>query len=406
MKARTRRQPAPQARARAARHAAALALLGALAGAPQAFAQASGEHATAGATPAATTAPAAVATTSGPASGTTPGTAPGGSAGHGAPVLQISRIASSDPDREPDEVIAARAAAARRTAESSIACAQIRPFYWEIGDRGKVLASGQIGRLFSAETSMPVASASKLVYAAFVAQERDGLLNATDIAALSLRSGQVGFRTCRRDDTVHSCAARPDNGRLDEAAVGKFAYGGGHMQVHADKTMHLGELDGPALARLVSDSLGLHTTQSDFNYVQPQLAGGLRTSPRVYGEFLRRVLDGSLAIGRWLDRPSFCTSPALCPTETLHSPYGGDEAPRYSIGHWIEDREHGDGAFSSPGAFGFYPWIDATRTWYGIVGRAALGGLQSADEDQRPARASMACGRALRRAWATKEAEL
>jgi len=31
----------------------------------------------------------------------------------------------------------------------------------------------------------------------------------------------------------------------------------------------------------------------------------------------------------------------------------------------------GDGAFSSPGAFGFYPWIDRTKTNYGVLARSA-----------------------------------
>ena len=29
----------------------------------------------------------------------------------------------------------------------------------------------------------------------------------------------------------------------------------------------------------------------------------------------------------------------------------------------------GDGAFSSPGLFGFYPWIDAGKTYYGVLAR-------------------------------------
>ncbi|WP_085318458.1 hypothetical protein [Derxia lacustris] len=314
--------------------------------------------------------------------------------------IEISQIAASDPDREPDDVIAARTAAVRHTAESSLACAEIRPFYWEIGDRGRALASGASGMLFGAETAMPVASASKLVYAAWVAQERGGPLTPADVAALSLRSGRTSFRNCRRDDTVHGCAERGDNDRLDPAAVGKFWYGGGHMQVHADQVMHLGELGNVELGRLISDGLGLHTTRSDFAYTQPQLAGGLRTSPRVYGEFLRRLLDGGLALGGLLGRPAFCTNPATCPGEALRSPFPADETPRYSLGHWVEDREHGDGAFSSPGAFGFYPWIDRSRTWYGIVARAAVVGI--GDPEAAPSVKSVACGRALRRAWVEK----
>ena len=39
---------------------------------------------------------------------------------------------------------------------------------------------------------------------------------------------------------------------------------------------------------------------------------------------------------------------------------------------------HGDGAFSSPGAFGFYPWIDSSKSYYGIISRQQTGELDPA----------------------------
>jgi hypothetical protein len=73
-----------------------------------------------------------------------------------------------------------------------------------------------------------------------------------------------------------------------------------------------------------------------------------------------------------------------------------DESWHYSIGHWVEDDPKvGDGAFSSPGAFGFYPWIDASKTYYGVVARAeAPGALES-----------VYCGRLIRKAWVTGGAQ-
>ena len=74
------------------------------------------------------------------------------------------------------------------------------------------------------------------------------------------------------------------------------------------------------------------------------------------------------------------------------------EAWHYSIGHWVEDdpNSHGDGAFSSPGMYGFYPWIDATKAFYGIISRENMtgSGLQQGY-------ASAQCGRLIRRAWVT-----
>ena len=58
----------------------------------------------------------------------------------------------------------------------------------------------------------------------------------------------------------------------------------------------------------------------------------------------------------------------------------------------------GDGAFSSAGAFGFYPWIDTSKRYYGIVARqdffSARAGVDSAY-----------CGRVIRKAWVTGTAQ-
>ena len=49
----------------------------------------------------------------------------------------------------------------------------------------------------------------------------------------------------------------------------------------------------------------------------------------------------------------------------------------------------GDGSFSSAGALGFYPWIDAGKKWYGIVSRVS-------SEGRMP---SVTCGQLIRKAW-------
>ena len=62
--------------------------------------------------------------------------------------------------------------------------------------------------------------------------------------------------------------------------------------------------------------------------------------------------------------------------------------------HWVEtDPLVGDGAFSSAGAFGFYPWVDAGKRFYGIVARQSL--LSGSGFD------SAFCGRLIRKAWLT-----
>lgn len=294
---------------------------------------------------------------------------------------------------------AARVAAASSTAlSSSNACAAIRPFYWEIGDRSARLGAGSVAApgaspTYQADTVMPIASASKWLYGAYVVERRAGQPSAQDIEALNFRSGYTsfGFSGCERGDTVGSCATRGDNGLLTPAHVGKFFYNGGHMQVHAARAqpegMGIAALDNETLAAEMRRVLG---TELALSYTQPQLAGGARMSASAYALFLRKLLRQELQLGRQLGSHPVCTNPASC-ASALSTPMRTDLDWHYSLGHWVEDDpRQGDGAFSSAGAFGFYPWIDAGQRYYGIVARAdALGG--GAD--------SASCGALIRKAW-------
>ena len=108
------------------------------------------------------------------------------------------------------------------------------------------------------------------------------------------------------------------------------------------------------------------------------------------------MLNGQLQIASLLGSNATCTNPATCPT-ALNTPIRNDASWHYSIGHWVEDDPvSGDGAFSSAGAFGFYPWINADKNLYGVLARldAAGGGNSSA-----------LCGAAIRKAWVTGVAQ-
>jgi hypothetical protein len=300
--------------------------------------------------------------------------------------------------------LATRSQAAATTAQStSNACGPIRPFYWEIGDKTQRLGSGSVhnsGALvtYDADSQMSIASASKWLYGAYVAERRGGTLTAQDIQFLSFRSGYTnfGFSGCEQNDTVASCLTHGDNALKTDAHVDKFLYNGGHMQVHANfgaPGMALGALDNAALATEVRRVLG---NDINLSYTQPQLAGGARTSAANYAVFLRKILNNQLRIAALLGSNATCTNPATCAT-ALGTPVPSTLSWSYSMGHWVEtDPVSGDGAFSSAGAFGFYPWVDAGKTWYGIVARldAAGGGADSA-----------ACGGLIRKAWVTGTAQ-
>jgi hypothetical protein len=291
-----------------------------------------------------------------------------------------------------------RAAAA--TAATQPECLAAAPLHWSIGDAGGRLAEGQVGSgAPDAGTVMPIASASKWLFAAYVAERRQGVLTSEDIALLNFTSGYTGFDLCLQRQTVAECQAYQGllihNGGFDATQVGRFHYSGGHMQRHA-VLLGLGSDDNTALAQHIGSVLGLTLA-----YTQPQLAGGVATSADVYGSFLRRVLARRLHMGDLLGAHAVCTNPATCPS-AVYSPIAGSLSWHYAIGHWVEDDPAGgDGAFSSAGAFGFYPWIDRTRSWWGIVARHDTTGLTGDDPDQRPARDSAACGARIRAAWIT-----
>lgn len=300
--------------------------------------------------------------------------------------------------------VATRAAAAKTTAERATGlCGDIQPFYWEIGDVTALLGSGSVNKTgnattYTAQTQMVIASASKWIYGAYVAERRAGLLTLEDIQFLTFRSGYSNFAAggCNNDDTVSQCVARSTNGILTPTSVGKFAYDGGHMQKHASlasPAMNLGTMANVALATEIRRALG---TEIGITYTQPQLAGGIRSSAADYAVFLRKILAGNLRINSLLGSNATCTNPATCPT-AINSPIAGAANWHYSIGHWVEDDPlTGDSAFSSAGAFGFYPWIDASKLWYGVVARLSLAG---------GGEASALCGARIRRAWVTGVAQ-
>lgn len=290
---------------------------------------------------------------------------------------------------------AARTLAATNTAQANSACTAIQPFYWEIGDKTQRLAGASAGgATYTASTSMPIASASKWLYGAYVAERRAGVLTAEDIKYLHFQSGYTNFSSggCTNNETVASCLTHDGNGDYSASTDGKFFYSGGHMQKHASLPapgMDLGTLVNATLATEVRAQLG---TDIGLTYTQPQLAGGVKTTANDYALFLRKLLNNQLKMAALLGSNKVCTNPTTC-TDALRTPITANVDWHYSVGHWVEDDPtSGDGAFSSAGAFGFYPWVDAGKTYYGIVARVDLvgGGNDSA-----------ICGALIRKAWMT-----
>jgi len=289
-----------------------------------------------------------------------------------------------------DPSIAERTRAARHAAETDPHCTAVRPFYWSIGDAGGRRAEGRVGLLAPrATTTLPIASASKWVYGAYVLQKHGGVLSASDVAFLTFVSGYTDFRKCRPGQTVGACDAWGRNGEHEAAHDGRFFYNGGHMQKHATIDGEAAD-DDALLAQRVDAMLG-----TSFAYTEPQLAGGISTSAAEYGRFLQRIVAGDLHMRDALGSHAVCTNPATCPSADS-TPMPATESPHYALGHWVEDDPvAGDGAFSSAGAFGFYPWIDRQAQWWGVLARFDA----RVDRQPGPGVESLYCGREIRAAW-------
>ncbi len=343
--------------------------------------------------------------------GTGTGTDAGG-AGTGAPVppgglpvaADLGGVDNDAAAQSRSITIAQRTAAARQTASTNAQCQAIAPFYWSVGDGSGTRADDRVGTGAPfADTKLSIASASKMIYGAYVAQLRAGAVTPEDVKYMTFTSGYTQFDQCLPDQTVAQCQSYQGqlihNGGYVAANDGKFYYSGGHMMKHATlPSVGLGPDADDALAQAVDAMLGAHM---DFHYSSPQLPGGVVASASDYGLLLQRLVNGQLALTGLLGTHKVCTNPLTC-ANAVYTPIPLDESWHYAIGHWVEDDPVvGDGAYSSAGAFGFYPWVDHTKQWWGVISREDLLDQDNPDPHKRSGVMSAYCGRQIRAAWMT-----
>jgi hypothetical protein len=330
--------------------------------------------------------------------------------------ITVSGVSSDGPPT------ATSAAAAATTAQSNAECTVIQPFYWEIGDASSALASGSPtppgGSVVTATSRFSIASASKWIYGIYVVQKRGGAANltASDIQFLTFQSGytymgsDTSGATCTAPgsgaDSIDYCLTLPSTttpGKFmdsqDPATVGVFDYDGGHEENHAGQFQpEINALDTSQLGATIAAGLGI--SGITLRYDQPLLAGGIYASAADYTPILRAIVSGQLSMLEALGTNAVCAWSTGTGCDAASSPINSQHW-HYSIAHWVEDDPTaGDGAFSSPGAFGFYPWIEANRHYYGVISRyvpasgVVQNGLQSA-----------LCGHEIRAAWESGQAQ-
>ncbi|AEI67108.1 hypothetical protein [Corallococcus macrosporus] len=293
--------------------------------------------------------------------------------------------------------------AALDTAHNAASCTSLGSFYWEIGTGAGPLYGFSKGSGVTATTTMPLASASKWLYAAAYVQSKGyERLTADEKRQLNFTSGFIDEKLslCNAEGTsVFNCygpsfmdvSYRP----LEE---GRFFYNNGHMQRLALVDMPLRRGTGLAsVTDWLNPLLGTTFPEADSDVA---VAAGFTGSAAQYRVFLMKLINNEYALSAKLTVdavPAWSGGP-----DVSYTPWGAGEA-YYGLGHWIEGEGSG-GAWtltghSSPGAFGFYPWVNATRTQYMLLARVRLLGRDDGEK-------SRACAQAVRAAYATGVAQL
>lgn len=266
--------------------------------------------------------------------------------------------------------------AAVNTAHTSADCASLGDFYWEVGDGAAKRFGFSRGTSFTETTVLPLASASKWLYASAYVQSK-GYANLTNAEKkrLNFTGGFIegnDLNLCGDPGTTVSVCYGPGYKDVSYRILqdGKFFYDGGHMQKLAVDDM--GWRTGTGFASVtdwLNNQLGTSFPESD-NAVA--VAGGFRGSAAHYRLFLQKLLNAQYAMSVRLNADDVPAWPGGA--HVTFTPWRGELPVHYGLGHWIE-REPVNGTItvtghSSPGKFGFYPWVNAGRSQYMLLARA------------------------------------
>lgn len=203
------------------------------------------------------------------------------------------------------------------------------------------------------------------------------------ISLSQLMSFTSGFNTrpfaggCQGDEnfTLRECVNESYVGDVDTNPGEAFSYGPEHMQIAALMSREATGLElQTTIRRDLLDPVGASSQMAfpDEEDDNPRYSGGMRASANDYALVLTSFLAGDLISGRdnfllnrTMDIPTAYTLPAL----------GNNQVDwHYGFGFWIEcdvfpfQEECNDApVISSPGAFGFLPWVDLENGYWAIL---------------------------------------
>lgn len=151
-----------------------------------------------------------------------------------------------------------------------------------------------------------------------------------------------------------------------------FYYGPAHMHIAARMAEVASGQDFVTLFRLqMADPLGLSAATAFVSpsMSNPRASGGARSTASDYAAFLTALLGRRLIA----DLETFNadrTAPPVVLASLPGSAASDGNAWRYALGAWREDGA--DERLSSPGAFGWYPWIDFEAGYFVLIAAEAL----------------------------------
>ncbi|MES2039015.1 MAG: hypothetical protein V4495_14365 [Pseudomonadota bacterium] len=302
--------------------------------------------------------------------------------------------------------LAAAIVAAKNAANTDPLCTtdKVGDFYWEIGnasDNAPIVSGSQGAGSVTSTSYFNIASASKWIFGAYVLEKKgiDQVRSNSSLKdGLRFMSGYTGFNedACVGKLNITACYIAGMNGNTGQAnsdTVNKFDYDSGHDQKLASVDLGLGNFTAAQLDTEYQNIIGL---SRGFNMaaLDPLMAGGMMGTATDYALFLKKIMKQELVIGSYLGDQAVCALPSACPGKVVYSPILLMNEPwTYSYNHWVES-EKGNGsidAYSSPGKWGFYPWISADKKYYGILSRH--------DKEVGAYVESVKCGRQIRKAF-------